>query len=85
MKEIDILFDTTPGLFTELNDLRSMIAYGGNLRSLEAVALHEFGHGLAFAHEQFLYSNMGRGESFLSTNGFVARPYIGEDMARGTL
>lgn len=84
--ETDIIFDSNaPVPFTPLTNKGLLTRYGGQNRSFQATAIHELGHTLGLAHVNTEYNIMGSDFNHLSTNGAVARAYVGEDASDGAV
>jgi len=88
--EADIVFNSTPTLTTppgypwiDTPDKANIFTYGGNYRSFQSAAIHEFGHAGGLGHTANTYSVMGTEYTHLSTNGSIARGYVGEDASAG--
>jgi len=86
MNEVDVIFEYgSPWQWTTSSNKANLIRYGGSLRPLQTTAGHEFGHGLKLNHVNYEYNIMGIDFEHLHVNGSIARSYMGEDAADGSV
>lgn len=82
--EADIMFDNHPEN-THTTVKGNMKAYGGALRPLSTLLMHELGHGIGLKHEADVYNLMGYDWHMLHANGGTATPFLGADAAFGAV
>lgn len=90
--EADVIFDADItdvnwtyvdyGLFNRRSTQR---AYGGDLRPFETTAIHEMGHALGLAHNNYNYNIMGIDFTHINANDEAVIYYVGEDAGNGEI
>lgn len=76
--EADVVFTTLDPWTTSMTKT-TLSAYGGTRRPFQTTAIHEYGHAAGIGHEDDYYNVMGTDYTFLTTNGSLARSYLGEE------
>lgn len=82
--EADVFFDVAEPYTTSMNKMEHW-DFGGAKRPFQNTAIHELAHAAALGHENRWYSILGSDWNHMHVNGSIARSYLGEDGAEGTV
>ena len=82
--ESDMIFDANLK-WTTGNDAQKLTVYGGNYRSFEGAAMHEFGHVMGLGHEGDEFNIMGNERTHVSRNSNTVYYGPGEDGNQGAV
>ena len=83
--ETDVVFYNQVPYTNNLAVASRLYGYGGSLRPFETTAIHELGHAFGLAHVATEYNIMGTDYYFMTTNGGLARSYLGADASDGAV